>query len=109
VEAQEYRLLQPLARPLVPAFRVTTISGATRLVRLRAPGAGSVEIMGDFTDWEPVPLQKSGRDEWKAAIPIPSGTHRINLRVNQGPWGVPPGMPVLDDDFGGVVGVLVVE
>lgn len=108
VEAPEYRLLQPLARPLVPAFQVTTIHDTTRLVRLRAPGAGSVEIMGDFTDWEPVLLQKSGHDEWKVAIPIPSGTHRINLRVDQGSWGVPPGMPVLDDDFGGVVGVLVV-
>jgi hypothetical protein len=65
--------------------------------------------MGDFTDWQPVPLEKKGRNEWRAVIPIPNGTHRMNLRVNQGDWGVPPGIPVLDDDFGGVVGVLIVE
>jgi hypothetical protein len=109
VEAQEYRLLQPLARPVVPDFRVTTTKAPNRLVRLRAPGATSVEIMGDFTDWQPVPLEKKGRNEWRAVIPIPNGTHRMNLRVNQGDWGVPPGIPVLDDDFGGVVGVLIVE
>jgi AMP-activated protein kinase-like protein len=108
VEAREYRLLEPLARPVVPAFRVTTTEGQNRLVRLRAPGATSVEIMGDFTDWQPVGLEKKGRDEWSAVVRIPAGTHRVNLRVDQGPWGVPPGIPVLDDDFGGVVGILVV-
>jgi len=108
-EAQEYRLLQPLARPVVPDFRVTTTQAPNRLVRLRAPGATSVEVMGDFTDWQPVPLEKRGSDEWRVVIPIPNGTHRMNVRVNQGDWGVPPGIPVLDDDFGGVVGVLVVE
>ena len=102
-------LLQPLARPVVPDFRVTTKRAPSRLVRLRAPGASSVEIMGDFTDWQPVALEKKGRDEWSVVVPIPNGTHRMNVRVNQGNWGVPPGIPVLDDDFGGVVGVLVVE
>jgi hypothetical protein len=109
LEAQEYRLLQPLARPVVPDFRVTTTRAPSRLVRLRAPGASSVEIMGDFTDWQPVALEKKGRNDWSVVIPIPNGTHRMNLRVDQGEWGVPPGIPVLDDDFGGVVGVLVVE
>jgi hypothetical protein len=109
VEAREYRLLQPIARPLVPDFRVSTTTAPERVVRLRAPGAKSVDIMGDFTDWEPIPLQKSDRDQWTVVIPIPKGTHRMNLRVDQGPWGVPPGVPLLDDDFGGVVGVLVIE
>ena len=109
IEAREYRLLEPLARPVVPAFRVTTTEDPNRLVRLRAPGATSVEIMGDFTDWQPVSLEKKGGDEWSAVIPIPAGTHRMNLRVDGGTWGVPPGIPVLDDDFGGVVGILVIE
>jgi hypothetical protein len=109
VEAQEYRLLQPLARPVVPDFRVTTMTAPARLLRVRAPGATSVEVMGDFTDWEPVALRKDARNEWTAVLVIPRGTHRMNLRVNQGTWGVPPGIPALDDDFGGVVGVLVIE
>ena len=109
VEAQEYRLLQPLVRPVVPDFRVTTMTAPARLVRLRAPRATSVEIMGDFTDWEPVALRKGPHDEWSVVIVIPRGTHRMNLRVNDGAWGVPPGIPALDDDFGGNVGVLVIE
>jgi hypothetical protein len=109
VEAQEYRLLQPLARPVVPDFRVTTMTAPARLLRVRAPGATSVEVMGDFTDWEPVALRNDARNEWSAVLVIPRGTHRMNLRVNQGTWGVPPGIPALDDDFGGVVGVLVIE
>ncbi len=109
VEAQEYRLLQPLARPVVPDFRVTTMTAPARLIRVRAPGATSVEVMGDFTDWEAVALRKGPRDEWTAVLVIPEGTHRMNLRVNQGTWGVPPGVPALNDDFGGIVGVLVIE
>jgi len=109
VEVQEYRLLRPLARPVVPSFKVTTMTAPARLVRVHAPGARSVEVAGDFTDWEPVGLRPGDDGNWTAVIVIPKGTHRMNLRVDDGPWGVPPGIPALNDDFGGVVGVLVVE
>lgn len=109
LEAREYRLLQPLARPVVPDFLVTTVKGDSRLVRVRAPSAESVEIMGDFNDWRPRRLTKGTGGDWTVVIPISKGTHRMNLRVNGGDWGVPPGVTALNDDFGGVVGVLVVE
>jgi hypothetical protein len=109
VESREYRLLQPLARPVVPDFQVTTVSGTNRLVRIRAPKAGSVEIMGDFNDWRPLPLSKDPGGDWTVVVPMSKGTHRMNLRVDGGDWGVPPGVTALNDDFGGVVGVLVVE
>jgi hypothetical protein len=109
VESREYRLLQPLARPVVPDFQVTTVSGTSRLVRVRSPGARSVEIMGDFSDWRPLSLSKGPGDDWTAVVPMSKGIHRMNLRVNGGDWGVPPGVTALNDDFGGVVGVLVVE
>jgi Carbohydrate-binding module 48 (Isoamylase N-terminal domain). len=101
--------LRPLARPVVPSFKVTTMTAPARLVRVHAPHAMSVELAGDFTDWEPVALRRGDDDEWSAVIVIPKGTHRVNLRVDGGPWGVPPGIPALNDDFGGVVGVLVIE
>jgi len=109
VESREYRLLQPLARPVVPDFQVTTVSGTNRLVRIRAPKASSVEIMGDFNDWRPLPLSKDSGGDWTVVVPMSKGTHRMNLRVDGGDWGVPPGVTALNDDFGGVVGVLVVE
>ena len=109
VEPREYRLLQPLARPVVPDFQVTTVSGTNRFVRIRAPKASSVEIMGDFNDWRPLSLSKDSGGDWTVVVPISKGTHRMNLRVDGGDWGVPPGVTALNDDFGGVVGVLVVE
>lgn len=109
VAVQEYRLLRPLARPIVPSFKLTTMTAPARLVRVRAPNAMSVEVAGDFTDWEPVALRRGADGDWTAVIVIPKGTHRMNLRVDGGAWGVPPGIPALNDDFGGVVGVLVVE
>jgi AMP-activated protein kinase-like protein len=109
VESREYRLLQPLARPVVPAFQITTVSGSDRLIRTHAPGASSVEIMGDFSEWRPIPLVRGAGDDWTVVVTITKGTHRMNLRVNGGDWGVPPGVTPLNDDFGGVVGVLLVE
>jgi hypothetical protein len=109
VDVQEYRLLRPLARPAVPTFRVTTMTPPARLIRVNAPHAMSVEIAGDFTDWEPVALRRGDNGEWTTVIVIPKGTHRMNIRVDEGPWGVPPGIPAVNDDFGGVVGVLVIE
>ena len=94
VESREYRLLQPLARPVV---------------RVRAPKANTVEIMGDFSDWRPLSLSRGPDGDWTVVVPMAKGTHRMNLRVNGGDWGVPPGVTALNDDFGGVVGILVVE
>jgi len=52
---------------------------------------------------------RAGRDEWRMAIAIAPGVHRVNLRVNDGPWSVPPGLTPVRDDFGGEVGLLVVR
>ena len=109
IESHEYQLLQPLARPLVPAFQITTASGLDRLIRVHAPAASSVEIMGDFSEWRPIPLVKGTGGDWTVVVTMPKGTHRMNLRVDGGDWGVPPGVTALNDDFGGVVGVLLIE
>jgi len=42
-------------------------------------------------------------------MPIARGTHQINLRVNGGRWIVPPGLTPITDEFGGAVGLLIVE
>jgi len=46
---------------------------------------------------------------WRLSMPIARGTHQINLRVNGGRWLVPPGLTPITDEFGGAVGLLVVE
>ena len=77
-------------------------------IRVLAPRATMVEIMGDFTGWEPVRLAAAGGGWWTIATAIDSGTHEMNVRASGSAWMVPPGLTSMDDEFGGVVGVLVV-
>jgi hypothetical protein len=77
-------------------------------VTFRVPGAASVEIMADFTDWLPRGLQRIEPDVWRVTLPIAPGRHHLNLRVNGGPWGVPAGTTPVADDFQGTVGAVVV-
>jgi hypothetical protein len=91
----------------------------SRELRVLVPGARRVELMGDFTDWTPVALTPLGRraggrgsdgdDVWLAELVIAPGVHRVNVRVDGGPWRPPPGLSVVRDEFGGEVGLLVVR
>lgn len=76
---------------------------------LYAPGAASVEISGDFTDWRPVPLRRDpgSADAWVATFRIAPGMHRINVRRDGGPWMAPGGTIRSADDYDGEVGVFV--
>lgn len=118
-------------RPLSPAIQEvlaralgdpppSTGAGATQLtaaaapdgrrrLRVAAPGARTVEIMGDFTDWEPVPLRRLDRATFEVVLPIAPGAHRVNVRVDGGPWLAPGGTRVETNEFGGAVGVLVIS
>lgn len=77
---------------------------------LYAPGARSVEVSGDFTDWRPVPLGRSpgNAEAWWATLRIPRGMHRINVRRDGGPWMAPGGTTRIADDYDGEVGVFIV-
>jgi hypothetical protein len=48
-------------------------------------------------------------DTWTYNVFIGPGVHRINIRIDGGPWVAPPGLTVVRDDFGGAVGLLVVQ
>jgi len=75
---------------------------------VRAAGSRRVEVMGDFTDWQPLVLTASGDGRYRYTIGLPPGMHRFNLRVDGGPWGAPRGAGVAMDEFGGVAAVVVV-
>jgi hypothetical protein len=79
-----------------------------REIRLRTPGARSVELAGDFTDWLPMELERRGND-WVGRVAIPPGIHRVAVRVDGGPWGPPPGTRPVESEFGPDVGEIVVE
>jgi hypothetical protein len=80
---------------------------SSRLLRVRAPGARRVDVMGDFTDWEPIELALTG-DVFSRAVTMSSGTHRVVLRIDGGEWQPAANTPAVDDDLGGRVGLVVV-
>ena len=94
---------------LVKAFELRPAGTALQRITARIGGVETVEIMGDFTDWAPIPLVRRGRDLWELLVPMSSGVHQINLRIDGGDWIAPPGVPAIRDGFNGEVGVLVVK
>ncbi len=81
--------------------------GSIELV-VHAPGATVVEIAGDFTDWQPVTLERGPDDRWATIARIPSGLHRLGVRIDGGAWRAPVGARREVDDFDGEVGIVVV-
>jgi hypothetical protein len=87
----------------------TARDGLVRLVIHGPPaGASLVEIAGDFTEWQPVPLRQTAAGTWEALVPISRGVHRINVRVAGGAWIAPAGITRVRDEYDGDVGVFIV-
>ena len=97
--------------PVVAEFRAVRADRNRVTISTNVAGAASVEITGDFTQWKPVALiQNPLRPEvWSMTVAMPPGKYQMNMRVNAGPWTVPPGLLQLTDEFGGAVGLLVIE
>jgi hypothetical protein len=96
---------------LVPGqarIEVRSVDGGAFTLRVRAPGAESVDLAGDFTDWNPVALTRVNGDVWEVQLPGAPGLYRVNVRLNQGDWMVPRGLRAAEDEFGGLVGILVI-
>jgi hypothetical protein len=81
--------------------------GMVRLV-VSVSAAATVELAGDFTDWQPVALRRTVEGAWEGVLRIPSGAHRINVRVDGGEWTAPAGTTRVADEFGGEVGIVAV-
>jgi hypothetical protein len=115
VERQRLRtpgeLATAAAVPLaITVERVARDDGARSVrVSLRAPGARAAWVQGDFTAWLPVRLTVGPDGRFGGTFDAEGDVVRFRLRVDEGPWRVPPGLPVDWDDFGGEVGVAVVR
>ena len=80
------------------------------LLLIDAPRAESVELMGDATQWVVTQMQKSRNgNRWRAELKLTPGLHRITVRADGGKWIAPPGLPVINDDYGSPVGMIVVK
>jgi hypothetical protein len=106
------------ATPPGPTRRPSTITDRPRLalvsdtagqprIFVTAPRGAVIEIAASFTGWEPIALVRRG-DGWELDRAIPSGAHRVLVRVDGGPWLVPANLPTAADDFGGSVGIITI-
>jgi len=91
------------------AFVLRKADSGMREIRIRNESARTIEIMGDFTDWKPVPLENVENSWWRIRVPLEPGVHEMNIRVDGREWTVPRGLVRKSDEFGGAVGVFVVE
>ncbi len=91
----------------IPVASATALDDGRREIRITIANAASVDLMADFTDWQPVILEKLG-DAWRYAGEIQSGPHRILVRIDGGAWQPPANLPVVHDEFGGTAGLITV-
>ena len=96
-------------RETPPAMTVGDGPTGRRTISFRAASAQRVEIMGDFTDWNPVQMSSSrSPGAWTVSLPVSSGVHQVNVRIDGGEWIAPAGLTTVRDEFGGSVGILLV-
>jgi len=93
---------------LVKSFEVRPGVSGTQKIVIHVGGVETVDVMGDFSDWSPLTLVRRGRDLWELSIPLSPGMHRINVRVDGGPWMAPPGIPTVHGTYSGDVGLMIV-
>ncbi len=78
---------------------------------LEAPGATSVSVAGDFTDWEArYPLEDADQDGvWTGRVPVRPGVHAYMFLVDGSQWQTDPRAERYQDDgFGNRNAVLAV-
>jgi hypothetical protein len=102
-------VMAPEIIPAASRFLVSRGGGDLVTLQVNVPGARLVEINGDFSNWIPVPLVPATGDRWSVSVPIKRGKYQMNMRVDGGQWIVPPGLLSMADEFGGTVGLLVIE
>lgn len=91
-----------------PVARVVVEREDARHVRvvLSLPGGSRARLMGEITGWRAVELEPIGGGRFVGSFLAVPGTYRINVALDDGPWVAPPGMPRIEDGFGGMVGLL---
>ena len=62
-------------------------SGLAQTFSLLAPDASSVQLAGEFTQWQerPISLQKDADGIWRATVKLPPGEHHYRFLVD-GEW-----------------------
>jgi len=89
---------------------LTTRAGQLFKLRLRAPAAERVAVVGDFNGWDPTaePLRSVDEGWWETDLSLPAGVYQYAFWVD-GQLVTPPDVSVVvPDGFGGRNGLLEV-
>ncbi len=101
----------PVPRLNPPLHSVlSTDKGVSRIrIRVDAPGEpGRVEVLGDFTFWDGLPMERDG-DGWILELSVLPGTYHYGFLVD-GEWFLPGRAPgVVADEWGRENATLVIE
>jgi hypothetical protein len=90
-----------------PGFSLRHLGEDWYVIEMRVRATGPVEVIGDFSAWEPRPLHHVTGNRWALAMRLQPGVHQIQVRVDGGMWSPPRGLPTASDGFSGDVGVFV--
>jgi hypothetical protein len=99
----------PAAGPNLPAWRLRHLGEDWQVIEIRARGALKVEVMGDFTGWNPTALMHVRGERWAVAVQMDPGVHQVQVRLGDGPWMPPAGLPTAAGGFNDMVGVFVAQ
>lgn len=97
----------PEVRSRAPEFALRHLGEDWYVIEVRVRGLGPVEVMGDFSGWEPRALRHVTGHRWALAMQLTPGVHQVQVRVDGGMWSVPRDLPAASDGFNGDVGVFV--
>ena len=77
------------------------------VLRVEAPEAATVEVATSANEWKPQRLTRD-KGSFTTRLMLPTGMHRVAIRVNGGEWRAPRGLVRAADDFGGAAGLVVI-
>ncbi len=103
-----WNVLAPAEPPPLFTIGAGEAGGTGQVVfRLSETDARTVSVMGDFSDWEPIPLSREG-SLWVARVSMEPGLYHFGFLVD-GAWRVPADAPgKVTDEFGRLNATLVV-
>lgn len=81
--------------------------GGELVIQVFAADSLQVEVAGDFSEWQPLPLRRE-EGFLVARVRLPPGKYRVAVRTGGGGWRAPRNLARVRDDYGGEAGLVVI-
>ena len=90
-------------------FSITRLAAGTCRITMVVPGARTVLVSGDFSNWRALAMTKMASDTWQAEVAVSPGAYRVSVSIDGGPWQAPPGLAAQEDEFGQTAGMMFIR